>query len=168
MLAPILSFTADEAWDHVSGKEADSVHLMTWQPLVFALSNAEEKIWEELFEIREAALTELEKARQSKLIGKALDAQVEVKVASSKRATLENRVELLRELLNVSQLRLTRAETSGENAAPPRISVSKAEGQKCERCWHWETDIGSHPNHPTICGRCVKAIEQNRAEGVSA
>jgi isoleucyl-tRNA synthetase len=38
------------------------------------------------------------------------------------------------------------------------VSVSKASGQKCERCWHWETDVGAVPEHPTLCGRCVKAI----------
>jgi isoleucyl-tRNA synthetase len=54
--------------------------------------------------------------------------------------------------LNVSQLEIK----AGEEAA---VSVTKADGQKCERCWHWETDVGSQAGHPTICGRCVKAIE---------
>ena len=61
--------------------------------------------------------------------------------------------ELLRELVNVSNLKLT----VGEKVA---LSVSKADGQKCERCWHWETDVGKQPEHPTICGRCVEAINQ--------
>jgi isoleucyl-tRNA synthetase len=42
-------------------------------------------------------------------------------------------------------------------------TVSKADGQKCERCWHWETDVGSNPAHPTICGRCVKAVLEFQA-----
>jgi isoleucyl-tRNA synthetase len=60
--------------------------------------------------------------------------------------------EALRELLNVSQLEIN----PGAEAA---IAVTKADGQKCERCWHWETDVGSNPEHPTICGRCVQAVQ---------
>jgi isoleucyl-tRNA synthetase len=60
----------------------------------------------------------------------------------------------LRELLNVSQLEVK----TGANA--PAVSVARADGQKCERCWHWETDVGSSPEHPTICGRCVEAVKQ--------
>jgi isoleucyl-tRNA synthetase len=41
-----------------------------------------------------------------------------------------------------------------------REAVQRADGQKCERCWHWETDVGSHPEHPTICARCVKAVQE--------
>ena len=63
--------------------------------------------------------------------------------------------DLLRELLNVSDL-------TNRKLAEIRfhILVSKADGQKCERCWHWETDVGSNPEHPTICGRCVEAVKQ--------
>jgi isoleucyl-tRNA synthetase len=57
----------------------------------------------------------------------------------------------------VSALKITVAESD----LPP--SISKADGQKCERCWHWETDVGSNPEHPTICGRCVAAVIQFKA-----
>jgi len=59
--------------------------------------------------------------------------------------------EALRELLNVSQF-----EIANSDAPEIQASVTKAGGQKCERCWHWETDIGKHAEHPTICGRCAK------------
>ena len=64
-------------------------------------------------------------------------------------------LESLRELLNVSQLSVN---TTGDPAIS--ISVTKASGEKCERCWHWETAVGSNPEHPTICGRCVEAVKQ--------
>ena len=67
-------------------------------------------------------------------------------------------LEALRELLNVSQLEVHAVPGNGEPTLD--IAVSKALGQKCERCWHWETDVGSAPEHPTICARCVEAVAQ--------
>ena len=66
MLAPILAFTADEAWEFVPGKTVDSAHRLTWQPLGFERPEAERATWKALFELRELALPELEKARQAK------------------------------------------------------------------------------------------------------
>jgi len=103
--------------------------------------------------MREAALAALENARQAKEIGKALEAKVTLTGPSALLTSAKEHADSLRELLNVSQLEL---QPGGEG--PLAASVTKAAGQKCERCWHWETDIGSHPEHPTICGRCVKAV----------
>jgi isoleucyl-tRNA synthetase len=61
----------------------------------------------------------------------------------------------LQELLNVSQLIV-----AGDVSLPETATVTKADGQKCERCWHWETDIGKNSEHPTICRRCVEAVQQ--------
>ncbi len=76
MLAPILVFTADEAWEFVPAKPGDSVHLADWPTSNFILPEAEQAAWKNLFELRELALPELEKARQAKTIGKALDARL--------------------------------------------------------------------------------------------
>jgi isoleucyl-tRNA synthetase len=149
MLAPILAFTADEAWDFVTGKTVDSIHRTGWQPSSFAVSESEQNAWKVLFAVRDATLPELEKARQAKMIGKSLDAKIEIPKANLEAQM--GRLDDLRELLNVSQIRLTDS---------PTPIVSKADGVKCERCWHWETDVGSAPEHPTICGRCVEAVKQ--------
>jgi isoleucyl-tRNA synthetase len=153
MLAPILAFTADEAWEFVPGREAASAHLLTWQPLAFARTEADQGIWKALFELRERALPELEKARQAKAIGKALEAKLSFAGSSPALATGQAQAESLRELLNVSQLEI-------KPAAEPElaVAVSKAAGDKCERCWHWETDVGANAKHPTLCGRCVAAV----------
>jgi isoleucyl-tRNA synthetase len=153
MLAPILAFTADEAWEYVPGKSVASAHQLTWQPLGFQRTEPELATWKALFELRELALPELEKARQAKQIGKALEAKLTFAGSSPALTAAQAHLETLRELLNVSQLEV---QSGGEGAVTPQ--VSKAAGQKCERCWHWETDVGSHPEHPTICGRCVKAV----------
>jgi isoleucyl-tRNA synthetase len=157
MLAPILAFTADEAWEFVPGKSVNSVHESELKPTNFALSETEEAIWKRLFEIRGIALPELEKARQSKLIGKSLDAKVWVHVEHEPMEISHQFLEL-KELLNISQMRV-RSDAKGIE-----IKIEKALGQKCERCWHWETDVGKNAEHPTICGRCVEAVKQCTAK----
>ncbi|MHC1767616.1 MAG: isoleucine--tRNA ligase [Verrucomicrobiia bacterium] len=158
MLSPILAFTADEAWEQLASSAEDSVHLARWEPTPVALSQEERLAWKELFEIRTVALAELEKARQAKLIGKALDAQVEIQVPQNVRAALERQTAPLRELLNVSQLRIVDQPGASEDAAAIKVLVLKADGTKCGRCWHWETDVGTNPEHPSICGRCAEAV----------
>ncbi|MEW6156488.1 MAG: isoleucine--tRNA ligase [Verrucomicrobiota bacterium] len=156
MLAPILSFTSDEAWEIISGQAAaGSVHTTVWAPKPFSRSKVEEAAWEQLFLMRERVLPELEKARQVKTIGKALEAKVTLAGREDVLKTIDAHREALRELLNVSQLSVQHQdlETVG-------IEVSHALGQKCERCWHWEMDVGETAAHPTLCGRCVEAIGQ--------
>ena len=154
MLAPILAFTTDEAWEYVPGKTVDSAHQLTWQPIGFQHPEPERATWKALFELRELALPELEKARQAKQIGKALEAKLTFAGSSPALTAAQAHLDSLRELLNVSQLEL---QPGGDGAVT--VAVSKAAGQKCERCWHWETDVGSHPEHPTICARCVRAVQ---------
>jgi isoleucyl-tRNA synthetase len=151
MLAPILAFTADEAWEFVPGKPTGSVHESEFKQCTLTLDPDEIGKWVWLKQWREKILPELEKARQAKAIGKALDAKIEFVVPQVQWQLSDP--ELLRELVNVSALKITVGETDS-------IDVNKADGQKCERCWHWETDIGQNAEHPTICGRCVEAVKQ--------
>jgi isoleucyl-tRNA synthetase len=154
MLAPILAFTADEAWEYVPGKTVDSVHRLTWQPVGLVRPEAEQKLWVRLLVVRDRALSALEEARQAKAIGKALEAKLTLAGEGPVLVAANEHLDLLRELLNVSQL-----EIKPGAKEVLEVSVSKAAGVKCERCWHWETDVGSHPEHPTICARCVKAVQ---------
>ena len=163
MLAPVLVFSADEAWDFVSGKTVESVHGTKWEPANFAIGTDEQADWKALFETRAAVLPELEKARQSKTIGKSLDAKVELVGYTAGALDVQKRhANDLRELLNISQLEVVSAPQAEGTAAWVPI-VKKADGQKCERCWHWETDVGSTPEHPTICARCVEAVKQAKS-----
>jgi isoleucyl-tRNA synthetase len=153
LLSPIIVFTSDEAWEFVPGKPAACVHVSSWKSGGLTRRDAEVEAWKNLFVLRELALPELEKARQAKQIGKSLEAKLTV---NGKGVLLEDarlNLDSLRELLNVSQVELA----NGGNETV-FATVSKADGQKCERCWHWETDVGSNAEHPTICGRCVEAV----------
>ena len=157
MLAPILSFTADEAWEWVPGIK-DSVHASEWNPAGFAVSDTERATWKSLFALREFALPKLEEARRQKQIGKALEAKLIVKGRGEGAEQWKRESEALREILNVSQLSVEAEASDATDFKELTVEVAKADGEKCERCWHWETDIGKDPAHPTICGRCVNAV----------
>jgi len=153
MLSPILAFTADEAWEFIPGKPLPSVHLSEWAPVSFEPTPEEATEWQHLFRLRELALPVLEEARRSKQIGKALEARVAFSGPASELANAMFDQNALRELLNVSKIEVEVTEN-----AQLQITVAKAPGEKCERCWHWETDVGANPDHPTLCGRCVGAV----------
>jgi isoleucyl-tRNA synthetase len=165
MLAPILAFTAEEAWEFVPGKSADaSVHSTSLVTRGLLLDAREKETWQKMFQVRETALPHLEQARQQKTIGKSLDAKVTLTGFTSSSLDFErDNTEALKELLNVSQLKLNCSDSPAKTQAY-FYEVSHADGQKCERCWHWETDVGSDPEHPAICARCVKAVKENLAK----
>ena len=164
MLAPMIAFTADEAWEFIPGNApGSSVHESDWQPMNFASSDEEKKIWKDLLTLREQVLPELEKARQAKMIGKALEAQVKLGVNDGVTTWVVEHLGPLQELLNVSQITTAHAPASAASEKDirgfPSVEILRAEGQKCERCWHFETDIGKTSEHPTLCGRCVSAVQ---------
>ena len=162
MLAPILAFTADEAWEFIPGKPTGSVHESEFKPLGFSLPESEVELWKNLFTARETLMPALELKRRDKTIGKSLDAKVQP-LAEHFPELVNNREiqNSFKELINVSQLEFLpydiKADYSGK-------LVVHADGQKCERCWHWETDIGQNAEHLTICGRCVEAVKQISAK----
>ena len=158
MLSPILVFTADEAWEFVPGQAGlPFVHLATWKPGALQRSDAERGAWEGLFKLRELVLPSLEKERQAKTIGKSLEAKVTLTGSNPLLIDAKTHLAALRELLNVSQLEAHVTPGNGEPTLD--IVVGKALGQKCERCWHCEEDVGVATKHPTLCGRCVEAVE---------
>jgi isoleucyl-tRNA synthetase len=159
MLAPILTFTADEAWEVVPGRTTDSVHESEFKPGSFAFAESQQALWKKFFTLRDHALPELEAARQKKFIGKALEARA-VLTLTPEFAEAVKAGEDLRELLNVSQLEIAPATPANQTLS---CEILRAEGQKCERCWHWEMDIGQNAEHPTICGRCTRAVLEFQA-----
>jgi isoleucyl-tRNA synthetase len=162
MLAPILVFTTDEAWEFVPGKSTGSVHESEFKPKSFEVTASEKIVWGlMLLERNNHILPELEKLRQEKTIGKSLEASVLIEASGNSFAVLDGHAEELRELVNISQLKIE--SPAKDWGGSMRRTFRKADGQKCERCWHWETDVGSSPEHPTICGRCVAAVKEFQA-----
>ena len=140
------------------GSDLTSVHTSQLSPTPFARDDAECELWRRLFEFRENLLPNLEAKRQAKVIGKSLEAKVRLYAESkplSEWVGNKDVLEAFRELCNVSQFEITKDRGSE--------LVVHADGQKCERCWHWETDVGSNKEHPTLCGRCVEAVREFKA-----
>jgi isoleucyl-tRNA synthetase len=163
MLSPILAFTADEAWEFVPGKPTGSVHEANWKPTLLSQTPEEIFNWGRLFAFRVGALSGLEALRQNKFIGKSLEAKV---TASGDAETLAPVIKLqtdFQELLGVSQFTFEIIGEPGKQGIIFGFNRVDADRQKCDRCWHWETDIGQNPEHPTICARCIEAVKQFKA-----
>jgi len=159
MLAPILAFTADEAWEFVPCKPTGSVHESEFKPRNFSISENERGVWQQLFDLREQALALLEHMRKDKAIGKSLEAQMTVLGPAEQIDSIADWKDVFREFVNISQVRLQ----ADKAKSKLYLEATKADGQKCERCWHWETDIGQNAEHPTLCGRCIEAVRQFKA-----
>jgi isoleucyl-tRNA synthetase len=164
-LAPILSFTADEIWRYLPGERSASVFLETWYDGLFPLDESSpynRELWDFVLKVREAVSKELEVLRVRGDIGSSLNAEVGLYGSEPVLAQLSRLGDELRFVLITSGVTL--APLSGaENTLPTDIDglelKVKASGHaKCVRCWHHRHDVGSHAEHPELCGRCVENV----------
>ena len=159
LLAPLMSFTAEEVWTHM--KRPESVHMACFpEPaeLSAGIPDAARKRgadWDRLMEVRDAVLKSLENARNDKLIGAPLEARVRIAANGDLLALLACYARELPGLFIVSQVALDRA--AGDALT---IQVERAEGTKCERCWKYTTDVGADSRFPTICKACADAVDE--------
>jgi len=171
LVAPVLSFTADEVWEylpHVAGREA-SVHLALFPAPeeIYAQDPAELiEEWKRLFAIRDAALVKLEEARKEKRIGKGLEADVEIAAAGDQLTLLRRHAAGLKEFLNVSAVRVVPGDSFEVRALP-------AAGHKCARCWNFMPEVAPYGLWQNVCTRChgalrEMAIEPPQADGAGA
>jgi isoleucyl-tRNA synthetase len=167
-LAPILSFTAEEIWRQMPGARGPSVFLETWYQELFALANDGAfgaAFWERVIAVRESVTKELEKLRVAGGIGSSLDAEVDLYCDEALREELGRLQDELRFVLITSYARTHPVSTRPELAvlAPMDghelwIVVRSSAHPKCVRCWHHREEVGSHPEHPELCGRCVANV----------
>jgi isoleucyl-tRNA synthetase len=176
LVAPIMSFTADEVWMSLPkvSDRPESVHLAHFpmpDDITGPIADAAraDSLWKDfqtLMGVRDVALKALEIARQEKSIGSALEAVVTVVAPEDLVPLLERYRDDLRFLLIVSGLEVKRG-PGGNGNAPLRVLVEKAPGQKCERCWNYSTHVGESERYPTVCERCLAALEEIEGELVS-
>ena len=163
LTAPILVFTADEAWQYMPKRKEESIHLATFPEIKKEWLNDElEEKWEQLLKIRGEIAKAMEMARQEKVIGHPLDARVSVIPPKELEALIKEEARNLKESLIISQL-IVGAEEGGrafESKEIPglKVYVVPAKGKKCERCWNFSEKVGENKEHPVICERCVEAI----------
>jgi len=167
LMAPILVFTTDEAWKLMPATLVESVHLAELPKVNNDWLDTElEKRFEMPLEVKGEISKALEAARRDKTIGHPLDAKVIVaatKFTDKDKRLLKNHEDDFKKMLIVSALEVTDSlEGEGvfdsEDIAGLKILVTKAEGEKCERCWHISQSVGKDATHPTLCKRCAEVL----------
>ena len=166
MMAPILTFTSEEAWRYVPGARAESVHLERFPEVpVEWLDDTLDAEWSRLLEVRREIAKALETARARGLIGSGLEAAVTIAAAPEDLPELLRRKrDLLPTLLIVSQVGFDRPASKPavvhESQEIPGlvIGIDRARGRKCERCWMWTERVGESAAHPGLCERCLPIV----------
>jgi len=152
LTAPILVFTSDEAYENLPGHRHESVHIAEFPA---ASGNSDPELlsrWERLFSIRDEVLKKLEDARNEKVIGSGLQAKVVLTADPDTLEFLDRYTDQLRYVFIVSQVELV----AGDSIS---VRIENADGEKCERCWNYSTRVGEDSNFPTVCERCVDALQ---------
>ncbi|WP_457643119.1 isoleucine--tRNA ligase [Persephonella sp.] len=167
LLAPILSFTMDEVWEHVKrfDKTAkESIHLEEMPLVNEDLINKElEEIYSKLLKIRNDVLKALEEARKKDLIRHPYEAKVMLELPEEYRKLVEERIDWIKFFFTVSQVELGVAvdgdvKIEGEEVKDSKVAVTRAEGEKCPRCWIYDTSVGKEGQK--VCDRCKEQLER--------
>ncbi|MGB2600491.1 MAG: isoleucine--tRNA ligase [Candidatus Omnitrophota bacterium] len=174
VLAPILSFTAEEVWDHMAlvGKE-DSVHTAYWPDIKKEMHGWEDKEldakWKDMLQIRDGIMKSLELKREEALIGSSLEAKVTL--YSDDTGVLDflyENAKLFPGLLKVSQVKVSdKAEEGMEDVSGTSLKakIERASGEKCQRCWNFSETVGQNKDNPDLCGRCYNVISERSKNG---
>jgi isoleucyl-tRNA synthetase len=167
-IAPVLSFTAEELWNRMPGEREDSVLMETWYPALFEFDDPqnERDLWARVIAIRDGVSRAIEPLRAAGEAGSSLAVNAGVWADGALLESMEWMGDELRFVLLTSA-----AEFGPLDAAPVdaqhvnleegelAVRVSVANGEKCVRCWHRRDDVGKHPEHPGLCGRCVINVD---------
>lgn len=173
LMAPILAFTAEEAWQHLPDfpDKAESVRLeQVPQPLPAYENEALADEWQRILEVRSEVNRTLETARKQKIVGHSLDAQVTLGVSGPLRQLLAGRQHTLSRTFIVSCVELTDPQQLNDGTEAVHIpglliKVEPASGDKCARCWVHHESVGSHAEHPEICSRCLAELSEIGGSG---
>ncbi len=165
LMAPILSFTADELWRFLPGAREESVHIAVFPTSADLLLLVDAEItarWDRLVRVRERVLAHIEPLRKEKQIGSSLQAKVVLSATPEDLTLLERHARDLPMLFIVSEVELKAAtmdaEATGEDA--PRVTIERASGVKCERCWRYVPSVSKEPASLGICERCQHALAE--------
>ncbi|MBF0539582.1 MAG: class I tRNA ligase family protein, partial [Nitrospirae bacterium] len=166
LMAPILSFTAEEVWQHFKGKGHDSIFLTDFpSPNQRFIDDALDQRWQALIKVRDVVNKALEIKRQERVIGNSLEARVSLFCDESYMSLMSDYMDFLPTLFIVSQAELLSYGQLSEARAQDiyrvdnlAVDVVKAEGQKCQRCWNVSTSVGTINDEPDLCSRCYDVL----------
>jgi isoleucyl-tRNA synthetase len=160
LMAPILSFTCEEAWAFVPdhpGKEP-FIHLARFPETGNAgRKPVAEAHWGKIMAVRDRILKEIETARAARLIGDSLEADIEITAAGDDEKLLRENSGLFKTILVVAALNV-------QSGAAEKIIVRKAGGRKCPRCWNWVEGAPADSTHPELCPRCAETIKESTGD----
>jgi isoleucyl-tRNA synthetase len=166
-IAPVLSFTAEEIHQYVPGDRSDSIFLETWYDGLFEMDNAtaERNRWRRVIQLRDEVSKSIEAVRRDGKAGSSLAVEVDLWLDGELREAVDSLGDELRFVLITSEARVADlgaapadAERIKLEAGEIALQVTPSEHEKCVRCWHYRADVGSDPEHPEICGRCVENV----------
>jgi isoleucyl-tRNA synthetase len=166
-IAPILTFTAEEIHAFVPGPRSDSIFLETWYGGLFALEDGkqERSRWQRIIEVREAVSKSVEQVRRAGKAGSSLAVEVDLWLDGDLKQVIDQLGDELRFVLITSEARVHEFASVPADAERVRlegqeigIRITPSTNAKCIRCWHYRADVGSYPDHPEICGRCVENV----------
>ena len=168
-MAPILSFTAQEAWPLIPGQTEKYVFTTEWYdiPVASTANLISEADWQTLISVKSAVNKQIEAARNAKLIGSNLSAKVELWANPELKAILDQLDNELRFVLITSTVMVNTFDAAqGESTEIEglRVKVSAAEGEKCARCWHVLPDVNTHAAHLGLCSRCIINLPTGQGE----
>jgi isoleucyl-tRNA synthetase len=167
LMAPILSFTADEVWAEFASADPGAVHLELFPGPVgeWDLEPEEADMWESMIALRQTVSRALEEARASKLIGSSLEAKVLLRLPQKLFARFQT-LEDPAGFFIVSQVEAELASENGDaekdDLEKVQVNIVRAEGAKCARCWMWTKDVGANADYPDICGRCASVMRGSK------
>jgi isoleucyl-tRNA synthetase len=153
LMAPILVFTADEAWENLPDRKEPSVHIAEFPAIEEADNSGLAASWEKIFSLRDEVLRALETSRNEKQIGSSLEAKVILTTDAATTRLLLDYYQQLRYIFIVSQVEVHEGNEFG-------VEIAKADGTKCERCWNYSTHVGDFEKYPTVCERCAEALDE--------
>lgn len=167
LIAPILSFTADEIWQKIPGSREDSVFLSNFSDGVGQYPESKgfsDEFWQQILLLKTALNKELETKRATQQVGASLSAEVDIFCEEGLAESLNSLGEELRFALIVSRAQVRPLSEAGGAASETglnnvKLLVTASSFQKCERCWHHTDDIGQNPSHVSLCQRCVENID---------
>ncbi|MGK2959858.1 MAG: isoleucine--tRNA ligase [Candidatus Malihini olakiniferum] len=168
-MTPIMSFTADEVWSYLPGKRAQYVFTEEWYDGLFGLEKNEtlnDAFWADMLKVRAGVNKVIEQARNDKRIGSSLEAAVMLYANEELNEKLGRLQQELHFALLTSKAHVERYEDAPADAQASelsglKIALSKVDGHKCPRCWHYESNIGVDAAYPKICGRCATNVGGN-------
>ena len=164
LMAPVLSFTAEEAWSHLPHRSSATIHLESFPEIDAGLQDDDlNQRWQTILKIRSDVTRTLEGARQTKAIGHPLDAEVRLAFPEDLEQTFAGQEELFRSVFIVSKVTFVPASslaqaTEGIEVPGLKVEIALASGHKCERCWVRSEQVGRFADHPTLCGRCQGVV----------